>query len=63
MGPQQLQLDRPEYLEALEQGSLPFQVLECGVPDFGVPPDAAAYKQCISQLVAMLAQGHHLFGS
>ncbi len=46
----------PEYAEALTNGQVPFEVLSCEIPDFGVPDDRGAYW-AVAREVAKRLQG------
>ncbi|CAE7663247.1 unnamed protein product [Symbiodinium sp. CCMP2592] len=47
-------------MQALEEGRLPCRVLEFGIPDFGGPADAKAYREVIGELAAILTEGRNI---
>jgi len=47
----------PAYQAAVARGRLPFRWLHVPVPNFGVPPDAAAFRRDVNQVAQALRQG------
>jgi protein-tyrosine phosphatase len=47
----------PEYAEALANGQVPFEVLPCEMPDFGVPDDRGTYWAVARDVARRLQAG------
>ncbi|MGZ5195860.1 MAG: protein-tyrosine phosphatase family protein [Ramlibacter sp.] len=47
----------PHYHRAVVQGSTPFRWLNLPMPNFGVPPDGAAFRHQVGEIAAALRAG------
>lgn len=48
----------PQYDDALERGTMPFEWLHLPVPNFGVPEDPEAFRRGIERVAQALREGH-----
>jgi len=53
----EIRLKSPEYADALTNGQVPFEVLACEIPDFGVPDDRGAYCAVAREIAKRLQGG------